>query len=198
MRYLVQELGRGIPRSALDASRFELVPAGEELTQRYRGDHVGVHHQRQEGLFYVGCSVPVGRMHGIELIEVARLPKPTGRNRPHRRRPELRPHRRGRGTSRPPPPEPLLEKYSPFPGPFERGVVACTGSEFCRFAIVETKERRSSGHGGWTSSSPLMTPRVRRQRPAAVPVALGVLAPTKGDPHALLGLFRFVRTAPDR
>src|SRR6185437_5090159 len=37
--------------------------------------------------------------------------------------------------------EPLLAKYSPFPGPFERGVVACTGSEFCRFAVVETKER---------------------------------------------------------
>jgi ferredoxin-nitrite reductase len=37
--------------------------------------------------------------------------------------------------------EPLMQKYSPFPGPFERGVVACTGSEFCRFAVVETKER---------------------------------------------------------
>jgi ferredoxin-nitrite reductase len=35
--------------------------------------------------------------------------------------------------------ETLLERYSPFPAPFERGVVACTGSEFCRFAIVETK-----------------------------------------------------------
>src|SRR6185437_622691 len=37
--------------------------------------------------------------------------------------------------------EPLMQTYSPFPGPFERGVVACTGSEFCRFAVVETKER---------------------------------------------------------
>jgi ferredoxin-nitrite reductase len=37
--------------------------------------------------------------------------------------------------------EPLLAEHSPRPGPFERGVVACTGSEFCRFAIVETKVR---------------------------------------------------------
>jgi ferredoxin-nitrite reductase len=37
--------------------------------------------------------------------------------------------------------EDLLKKYSPYPGPFSRGVVACTGSEFCRYAIVETKER---------------------------------------------------------
>src|ERR1700735_2407941 len=34
-----------------------------------------------------------------------------------------------------------MQLSSPFPGPFERGVVACTGSEFCRFAVVETKER---------------------------------------------------------
>ncbi|MHB1717390.1 MAG: hypothetical protein ACYCV5_08715, partial [Acidimicrobiales bacterium] len=37
--------------------------------------------------------------------------------------------------------EELLQKYSPSPGPFSRGVVACTGNEFCRFAVVETKER---------------------------------------------------------
>src|SRR5918995_1691143 len=37
--------------------------------------------------------------------------------------------------------EPLLARYSPKPGAFERGVVACTGSEFCRFGIVETKVR---------------------------------------------------------
>jgi ferredoxin-nitrite reductase len=37
--------------------------------------------------------------------------------------------------------EPLIQKYSPMPGPFVRGVVSCTGSEFCRFAVVETKER---------------------------------------------------------
>jgi ferredoxin-nitrite reductase len=37
--------------------------------------------------------------------------------------------------------EPLLERFSPEPGAFERGVVACTGSEFCRFGIVETKIR---------------------------------------------------------
>jgi len=37
--------------------------------------------------------------------------------------------------------EPLLERFSPRPGAFERGIVARTGNEFCRFAIVETKIR---------------------------------------------------------
>jgi ferredoxin-nitrite reductase len=40
--------------------------------------------------------------------------------------------------------EPLLATHSPTPGAFERGVVACTGNEFCRFAIVETKARAAT------------------------------------------------------
>jgi len=37
--------------------------------------------------------------------------------------------------------EPVLQTHSPDPKPFERGAVACTGNEFCRLAIVETKAR---------------------------------------------------------
>ncbi len=143
MRYLVQELGPEEFRTELEKrTRFTLEVAGESLTRRHRGDHVGVHPQRQEGLVYVGCCVPVGRMSGIELVEAARLATAYGD-----------------GTVRLGSDqnfvlsgvavgdvdrlldEELLQKYSPFPGPFERGVVACTGSEFCRFAVVETKER---------------------------------------------------------
>ncbi len=79
MRYLVQELGAEGFRAELAArARFDLVPAGEDLTRRYRGDHVGVHAQKEPGLHYVGCSVPVGRMNGIELVEVARLAETYG------------------------------------------------------------------------------------------------------------------------
>jgi ferredoxin-nitrite reductase len=143
MRYLAQELGPEGFRAALDErTKFTLDPAGRELTDRFRGDHVGVRRQKQPGLVYVGCSVPVGRMHGIDLIETARLAETYGDGGvrigtdqnfilsgvPEERLDDLLS-------------EPLLAKYSAFPGPFERGVVACTGSEFCRFAVVETKER---------------------------------------------------------
>jgi len=143
MRYLVQELGpEGFRAELATRTRFALAVAGEELTKRYRGDHVGVHRQRNPGLFYVGCSVPVGRMSGIELVEAARLARTYGDGTirlatdqnfvltgvPEDKVDDLVA-------------EDLLQKYSPFPGPFERGVVACTGSEFCRFAVVETKER---------------------------------------------------------
>ena len=143
MRYLAEELGPEGFRAALDQrTNFALPPAGRELTTAFRGDHVGVHPQRQPGLFYVGCSVPVGRMHGIDLIELARLAETYGDGGvrigidqnfivsgvPETRLDDLLA-------------ETLMRTYSPFPGPFERGVVACTGSEFCRFAVVETKER---------------------------------------------------------
>jgi ferredoxin-nitrite reductase len=143
MRYLAQELGPEGFRAALDErTNLTLEPAARELTTAFRGDHVGVHPQKQPGLFYVGCCVPVGRMHGIDLIELARVADTYGDGGvrigtdqnfivsgvPEDRLDDLLA-------------EPLMQKYSPFPGPFERGVVACTGSEFCRFAVVETKER---------------------------------------------------------
>src|SRR5215210_5004236 len=142
MRYLVQELGPEDFREELEKrTAFELTPAGEDLTKHYRGDHVGVHAQKEEGLYYVGLNVPVGRMSGEHFIEAARLAGEYGAEIrlatdqnfiitgvPEEHLDDLLA-------------EPLLERFSPKPGAFERGVVACTGSEFCRFGIVETKIR---------------------------------------------------------
>ena len=146
MRYLVQELGPERFRAELAArTAFPLEPAGQALTRRYRGDHVGVHPQRQPGLHYVGLNVTVGRMAGQDLVEAARLAALYGDG-------GLRlatdqnliltgvPADRVEALLA----EPLLATYSPNPGAFERGVVACTGNEFCRFAIVETKARAAT------------------------------------------------------
>ena len=186
MRYLAQELGPEGFRAALDErTKFALEPAGRELTTAFRGDHVGVHPQKQPGLFYVGCSVPVGRMHGIDLVELARLAETYGDGGvrigidqnfivsgvPEERLDDLLA-------------EPLMQLYSPFPGPFERGVVACTGSEFCRFAVVETKERAVK----WA-----------RALDAKLAIADEAAPRRRGrDPHALLGMFGVVCPAPDR
>jgi len=147
MRYLVQELGpEGFREELEKRTAFELTPAGEELTKHYRGDHVGVHAQKGRGefetrLYYVGLNVPVGRMSGEHFAESGRLAGEYGgeirlatdqnlviTGVPEERLDDLLA-------------EPLLERYSPNPGAFERGIVACTGSEFCRFGIVETKIR---------------------------------------------------------
>ncbi|MCA1728713.1 MAG: ferredoxin--nitrite reductase [Actinobacteria bacterium] len=142
MRYLVQELGpEGFREELEKRTSFELTPAGEDLTKHYRGDHVGVHAQKEDGLYYVGLNVTVGRMSGEDFVEAARIAGEYGgeirlatdqnfiiTGVPEERLDDLLA-------------EPLLERYSPSPGAFERGVVACTGSEFCRFGIVETKIR---------------------------------------------------------
>jgi ferredoxin-nitrite reductase len=142
MRYLVQELGpEGFREELEKRTAFALTPAGEDLTKHYRGDHIGVHPQKEDGLYYVGLNVTVGRMSGEDFIEAGRLAGEYGgeirlatdqnfiiTSVSEERLDELLA-------------EPLLERYSPNPKPFERGMVACTGNEFCRFAIVETKIR---------------------------------------------------------
>jgi ferredoxin-nitrite reductase len=142
MRYLVQELGPEGFREELEKRvSVELLPAGEDLTKRYRGDHVGVHSQREEGLYYVGLNVPVGRMSGEHFEEVGKLAQEYGSE--VRLATDQNLIIAGVGEDRLDNllAEPLLMRYSPNPGAFERGVVACTGSEFCRFGIVETKIR---------------------------------------------------------
>jgi ferredoxin-nitrite reductase len=142
MRYLVQELGPEGFREALEKrTSFELTPAGEDLTKHYRGDHVGVHPQKEDGLYYVGLNVPVGRMSGEQFVEAGRLAGEYGGEIRLATDQNFIITRVREEVVETLLAEPLLEQYSPTPGAFERGVVACTGSEFCRFGIVETKIR---------------------------------------------------------
>jgi ferredoxin-nitrite reductase len=141
MRYLVQKIGPEAFREELQKRvSVELTPAGEDLTKHYRGDHVGVHAQK-DGLYYVGLNVPVGRMSGEQFAEAGRLAEQYGSEV------RLATDQNLAITGVPEElidellSEPLLERFSPTPGAFSRGVVACTGSEFCRFGIVETKIR---------------------------------------------------------
>ena len=55
------------------------VPAGEELTTPLPGrPRRRPSPEASPACVYVGCSVPVGRMHGIELVEAARLAETYG------------------------------------------------------------------------------------------------------------------------
>src|ERR687886_422562 len=147
MRYLVQELGPEGFREELERRALvELLPAGEDLTKRYRGDHVGVHPQKgrdgsQTHPYYVGLNVPVGRMSGEQFEEAGRLAQEYGSEIRLATDQNLIITGVGEDRLHDLLAEPLLKRYSPQPGAFERGVVACTGSEFCRFGIVETKIR---------------------------------------------------------
>ena len=103
-------------------------------------DHVGIHRQRQHGYSYVGASVLRGRTSGRNLRAVADLADRFGSgevrlttmqnlifiNVPNERTAALAMEL-----------EQLEMKVEP--SVFWRGAVACTGTEFCKLAITETK-----------------------------------------------------------
>ena len=80
MRYLVQELGpEGFRAELAPRARFELAPGRRGAHRRATGATTWACTPRsQAGLFYVGCTVPVGRLHGIDLVEAARLAETYG------------------------------------------------------------------------------------------------------------------------
>ncbi|HEY1805875.1 MAG TPA: nitrite/sulfite reductase [Terracidiphilus sp.] len=120
---------------------FKLDPAPpEQIPDDILRDHVGIHSQRQPGLAYVGASVLRGRVTGEQLEAAAELAE-----------------RYGSGALRLTVSQNLViidvpkEKTAELArelgqigfyvegSMFWRGAVACTGTEFCKLAITETK-----------------------------------------------------------
>ncbi|CAM5458455.1 MULTISPECIES: nitrite/sulfite reductase [Streptomyces] len=115
-------------------------PAPAEPSSRWR-DHIGVHRQK-DGRFYVGFAPRVGRVDGATLVKVAELAAAHGSDRLNTTveqkmiildvaEEQVEPLVAG------------LEAldFQVRPSPFRRGTMACTGIEFCKLAIVETKGR---------------------------------------------------------
>ena len=145
MRYLVEQLGPDRFEEAVrDRCTVDLRSRGSDAVRGYTGDHVGVHPQKQDGLVYVGFNVIAGRMGGAEFAEAARAAKRHGTDETTIR---LATDQNFLITHVPEDnveallAEPFAADYQPDPGPFSRGAVACTGSEFCKYAIIETKQR---------------------------------------------------------
>ncbi len=120
---------------------FPLDPAVEETPPEdvYR-DHVGIHPQKQLGLFYIGAAVLRGRITAEQMRAAAELADQCAGG-------ELRttnmqnllivnvPQQNTATLAR------ELDAIGLRPGgsAFWRGAIACSGSEFCKLAITETK-----------------------------------------------------------
>ncbi|GHF80182.1 nitrite/sulfite reductase [Streptomyces filamentosus] len=118
-------------------------PAPAEPAGRWR-DHVGVHRQ-QDGNFYVGFAPRVGRVDGPTLTKIAELAEAHGSGR-IRTTAEQKMIVLDVVESQVDSLVAALEALDlrVTPSPFRRGTMACTGIEFCKLAIVETKGRGSS------------------------------------------------------
>ncbi|MGB9289060.1 MAG: nitrite/sulfite reductase [Terracidiphilus sp.] len=120
---------------------YKLDPAvPENVPDDILRDHTGIHPQRQPGLAYVGASVLRGRMSGEQLVAAAELAE-----------------KFGSGSLRATVSQNLVFVDVPYAktgelakelgqiglhveaSQFWRGAVACTGTEFCKLAITETK-----------------------------------------------------------
>jgi sulfite reductase (ferredoxin) len=125
-------------QSRLDFTLLRGAP--EQVPNDVFRDHVGVHPQRQPGLSYVGASVLRGRLTGEQVEAAAELAERFGSGAlrvtvsqnlllidiPNAKAAELVSELGKIGLQ--------VEGSS-----FWRGAVACTGTEFCKLAITETK-----------------------------------------------------------
>ena len=104
-------------------------------------DHVGVHKQK-DGLNYVGVAPPSGRVSGTTLVALADAAERAGSGRVR-----LTPQQKVVVLDVPDGEVDALKAelntigLQAEPSPWRRATMACTGIEFCKLAIVETKER---------------------------------------------------------
>jgi sulfite reductase (ferredoxin) len=144
MKFLVADWGIEKFRQVLEDEylKRKLVdgPAPDQPLARWR-DHVGVHRQ-QDGRSYVGFAPRVGRVDGATLTKIAELAEAHGSGR-------LRTTVEQKMIVLDVEQEQIdslvagLEALdlSVRPSTFRRGTMACTGIEYCKLAIVETKAR---------------------------------------------------------
>ncbi|MGW2817494.1 nitrite/sulfite reductase [Streptomyces sp. NPDC001415] len=118
-------------------------PAPEQPKDVWR-DHLGVHRQN-DGRFYVGFAPRVGRVDGTTLSKIAELAETHGSGRLRTTAEQkliVLDVAEDRVDSLVSGLEALGLKVNA--SPFRRGTMACTGIEFCKLAIVETKARGAS------------------------------------------------------
>jgi sulfite reductase (ferredoxin) len=115
-----------------------------ELDPGLERDHVGVHRQN-DGRFYVGFAPRVGRVSGTSLLRIAEIAEEHGSDRIRTTADQklvildveeerIDSIRAALGA----------EDLQVEPSVFRRQTMACTGIEFCKLAIVETKARAST------------------------------------------------------
>jgi len=120
---------------------FTLLPAApENVPDDIFRDHAGIHAQRQPGLSFVGASVLRGRLSADQLLAAAEIAERFGTGAlrttvsqnllfidiPNNKTAELARELNRIGLQ--------VDGSN-----FWRGAVACTGTEFCKLAITETK-----------------------------------------------------------
>ncbi len=146
--FLIQE--RGIPWFRAELERRwgrPLHTAGPEIRRKHHVEHLGIHPQkhlaRDPGpqCYYAGLLVPVGRITTAQMRGVADLAERYGDGQIRLTVQQnviitgIPEEKLGAFTK-----EPLLQELSFDPSPIMRGLVACTGTDYCHMALIDTKD----------------------------------------------------------
>ena len=141
LAFMIEEWGAQRFRAALeDRWGKPLSRAGRDARSATKTDHLGVNAQSAPGFSSVGLCVPTGRTSADQIAGLASLAETYGSgevrlttsqnaiivNVPDDKLSALLA-------------EPLLRDLSPNPHPFARGLVTCTGTDYCNLALIETK-----------------------------------------------------------
>ncbi len=144
LMYLIDKLGieqfRTQVENQIGHSLETAAEKDEFMWDKY--DHIGAAKQKQPGLNFVGLHIPIGRLYAQDMFDLARMAEVYGTGEirftveqnliiPNIPDSRLEPFWQ----------EPLLERFSPNPENLSRRLVSCTGSQFCGFALIETKNR---------------------------------------------------------
>jgi NAD(P)H-nitrite reductase large subunit len=164
LAFLIEDRGVGWFRAELQ-KRWDLplLRAGKDMRKKHHTDHLGIHPQKRGShdagppRYFVGFLVPVGRISTRHMRAVADLADRHGTGAirvtvgqnlviPNVPEPKL-------GALMD---EPLFKELPYDPSPIMRGLVACTGNDYCHMALIDTKgyaiqvakelERRTQGH----------------------------------------------------
>jgi len=146
IKFLVNDWGAAKFREVMETEYLErkLIDGPAPEVPAVPGDHVGIHPQK-DGLNYIGFAPTTGRISGTTLAAIADAAEAAGSNR-------LRttPHQKllildvADETI-----EPLVTSMNELglqarPSAWRRNTMACTGLEYCKLAIVETKGRAAA------------------------------------------------------
>ncbi|TQR43708.1 nitrite/sulfite reductase [Paenibacillus popilliae] len=143
LKFLIAAWGVEAFQNRLEELIGKFPTRGEDKTVGWQAAYFdGVHPQKQNGLFYIGLNVPIGRLDSHEFRQLADAAEQYGDG--------LLRTTMSQNIVLTGIPEyhidevlalPVLQRITPHPKPFMSRTVSCTGNEFCNLAIVETKER---------------------------------------------------------
>lgn len=146
LKFLMEDWGPERFRAELETRLGRRLTDGEAPNVPVTANraHVGIFQQKQTGLFYAGVAARSGHLPGEKMLAVAQLAHEVGSLRVRLTTaqnlvvldvPERKVERLRRG----------LEALDLLvaPSSFRTGTLACTGNQFCKLALTETKDRAS-------------------------------------------------------